>query len=71
MDVLIDFQDIPVCLSVSQTTKQTVLSLFEYIILCSGVLSRIRRVKGVKNIILWKKILELLRRPNGGNYLAG
>ena len=55
----------------SQATKQTVLSLFENAILCSGVPSRIRRDKGGENIILWKKMLELLREPNGGNYLAG
>ena len=55
----------------SQTTKQTVLSLFENAILCSGVPSRIRRDKGGENIILWKKMLELLREPNGGNYPAG
>ena len=70
MDVLVDFQDILVYLRVSQTTKQTVLSLSEYGILCSGVPSRIRRVKGGENILLWKKMLELLRGPNGGNHLA-
>ena len=69
MDVLTDFQDILVYLSVSQTTKQTVLSLSEYAVLCPGVPSRIRRIKGGESILLWKKMLELMRGPNGGNYL--
>ena len=65
-----DFQDILVYLRVSQMTKQTVLSLSENGILCSGVPSRIRRVKGGEKILLWKKMLELLRGPNGGNHLV-
>ena len=49
---------------------ETVLSIFENTILCSGVSCRIRTNKGGENILLLQEMLEL-RGPNSGSYLAG
>ena len=61
MDVLMDFQDIIVYLNVSQTTKQTVLNLFENAILCSSVPSRtaeLEEIKMVKKLYYRRKCLN-------------